>query len=117
MRADVFMLLLFIFSTAHGGGPVKERKKLQGYDPTDRGYPNDTSPCHSYRGTKRCFDDRTGWHFNWYYQMCFLSDYTHCGIADNYFPTCDACNNKCKVHVCAKKLVPPDSWEPPIGRF
>uniref|UniRef100_A0A224Y8Y5 Der and 72 secreted protein n=1 Tax=Rhipicephalus zambeziensis TaxID=60191 RepID=A0A224Y8Y5_9ACAR len=113
MRTDVFILLLFFFAIVRGGGPVKESKQLKGYDRSDQGYPNRLSRCNVYQGQRNCLHLSGGWHFNRFYGLCFMNDLTHCGAGLNHFTSCNACMTHCSVSVCAEKIFPADSWEPP----
>uniref|UniRef100_L7LY03 Putative der and-72 secreted protein n=1 Tax=Rhipicephalus pulchellus TaxID=72859 RepID=L7LY03_RHIPC len=117
MRVDIFIILLIFNAAARGGGPVKEPKVLKGYDDDNTEYPNDTSPCRRNRGTTSCFSTHPGWHFNRIYRACFFNTYSYCGDVGNHFNTCDECNKKCQVDVCADKVYPPDSWDLPFNKF
>uniref|UniRef100_L7LVB3 Putative der and-72 secreted protein n=1 Tax=Rhipicephalus pulchellus TaxID=72859 RepID=L7LVB3_RHIPC len=108
MRVDVFLPLFLFIATALGGGPGRKPKVLQGYDDNVTEYPNDTSNCSQYRGTRKCPHAHHGWHFNPVYGICFWNEYTYCGVDKNYFLTCEECNRECKVSGCAYPLEPPD---------
>ncbi|KAL3201131.1 hypothetical protein MRX96_043088 [Rhipicephalus microplus] len=114
MRTEVVFLLPLLFTVAHGGGTYREEKVLAGYRPDDKGNPNDNSPCKVRRGKENCIFDKHGWHYNWFYRVCFMDHSTHCGFGANKFDSCEKCMETCSVPVCAEKVPPPASWELPF---
>ncbi|XP_075559740.1 uncharacterized protein LOC142591298 [Dermacentor variabilis] len=104
MRTEVYLVLQLLLTPAFGGPlHAKKPKDLPGYDPTDPIDLTDPSPCRPHRGTKQCNGANSGWHYNWKFRFCYLNDKAHCGVQPNYFPTCEACNQKCNVSVCAQE--------------